>query len=160
MIPPDLKTKIASLLAQGHTMRRVARETGVLLSAVKWLRRSGQVELRKPGEPTAYLVQRKGQAIILKKAGFTHAQIGQKMGGISKQRVGQLLRGLNVEVVCEQCRKPTLRPHYHHRGDVLPTIVLCPGCSLDLARLRKADKAERARTMDDRTKRFLCRNAK
>ena len=153
MIPPDLKTKIASLLTQGHTMRRAARDTGVPLSAVKWLRRSGQVELRKPGEPTAYLVQRKGQAIILKKAGFTHAQIGQKMGGISKQRVGQLLRGLNVTVKCNCCGQGTLRPHYYHKnGNDVPK-VLCPEC------VWESQQEKKARALDDRTKRFLTRHS-
>lgn len=152
---PDLKTKIADLLRAKHPLAHIARDLGVSLYIVRKVRASLNIEPRKKWDQTPYFRRRLGEAILLKRCGFTEEQIGQKMGGISKQRVSKMLRGLKVEVICRKCGQPTTKPNYFHKCNGEAPDTYCPGCT---HLLLSNGKVVGGKPMDERTKRFLTRH--
>lgn len=155
MIPEATRQKIREMLESGTPDAQAARDCDVAVPTVRRVRRIFSIP-RKPYEPhAAEASRRRGEAVLLRKAGFTLKEIGEMMGGVTKQRVSQLLKGLDVVVLCAKCQQPTRTIHYFHNDNSVngPAKGLCPHCAYGLQRQAKAG------VLDETTKKFLQRAA-
>lgn len=81
--------KMKELYRSGKTLYEIGEELGLSWTSVLYWLKKDNIERRRRGGKTD--IKRLERVFLLRSKGKTYAQIGKEIGGISRQRVHQLL---------------------------------------------------------------------